>query len=149
MKRKNKIKSTVNNLDKPVLAAPNLDKKMKMKVNISDYAIRGILLIEYEDGQQKLVAFLLQFLNEIERNYKIHNKEILTVIRGLENQKYLLEGAKFKFEIQINHKNLEYFMKMQKLNRRQARCVLYLFRFDFTLKHVLGTKIEKADRLSK
>ena len=59
MKRKNKIKSTVNNLDKPVLAAPNLDKKMKMKVNISDYAIRGILLIEYEDGQWKLIAFLL------------------------------------------------------------------------------------------
>ena len=59
MKRKNKIKSTINNLDKPVLAVPNLDKKIKMKVNISDYAIRGILLIEYEDGQWKLVAFLL------------------------------------------------------------------------------------------
>ena len=27
--------------------------------------------------------------------------------------------------------------------------MLYLSRFDFTLKHVLGTKIEKADRLSK
>jgi len=40
-------------------------------------------------------------------------------------------------------------MKAQKLNRRQARWVLYLSRFDFTLKHVVGTKMGKADRLSK
>ena len=40
-------------------------------------------------------------------------------------------------------------MKAQKLNRRQARQVLYLSRFDFTLKHVPGTKMRKADRLSK
>ena len=40
-------------------------------------------------------------------------------------------------------------MKVQKLNKRQARQVLYLSRFDFTLKYVLETKIEKADRLSR
>jgi len=40
-------------------------------------------------------------------------------------------------------------MKAQKLNQRQARWALYLSRFDFTLKHVLGSKIEKADSLSK
>jgi len=34
------------------------------------------------------------------------------------------------------------------LNRRQARWALYLLRFDFTLKDVPETKIEKADRLS-
>ena len=40
-------------------------------------------------------------------------------------------------------------MKAQKLNQRQAHWALYLSRFDFTLKHIPGTKIEKADRLSK
>jgi len=45
------------------------------------------------------VAYLLKSLNETERNYKIHDKEILAVIRGSENWRYLLEGAKFKFEI--------------------------------------------------
>jgi len=40
-------------------------------------------------------------------------------------------------------------MKAQKLNQRQARWALYLSRFDFTLKHVLGSKIEKADSLSR
>jgi len=32
-----------------------------------------------------LIAYLLKFLKEIERNYKIHDKEILVVIIGLEN----------------------------------------------------------------
>ena len=40
-------------------------------------------------------------------------------------------------------------MKVQKLNHRQARQALYLSRFDFTLKHILETKIGKMDRLSK
>ena len=40
-------------------------------------------------------------------------------------------------------------MKAQKLNRRQARWALYLSRFDFTLKHVTGSKMGKADGLSR
>ena len=40
-------------------------------------------------------------------------------------------------------------MKAQKLNQRQARWVLYLSRFDFMLKYVLGTKIGKTDGLSR
>ena len=40
-------------------------------------------------------------------------------------------------------------MKAQKLNRRQARWALYLSQFNFTLKHVLGTRVGKADGLSR
>ena len=40
-------------------------------------------------------------------------------------------------------------MKVQKLNRRQARWALYLSRFDFILKHVVDSKMGKADGLSR
>ena len=40
-------------------------------------------------------------------------------------------------------------MKAQKLNRKQVCQVLYLLRFDFTLKHVPGTKMGKVDRFSR
>jgi len=40
-------------------------------------------------------------------------------------------------------------MKAQKLNQRQAQWALYLSRFNFTLKHVLGSKMGKADSLSR
>ena len=74
---------------------------------------------------------------------------MLAIIRGLEVWRYLLEGAQYKFEIWTDYKNLEYFMKAQKLNRRQARWALYLSRFNFILKYIVGTKMGKADRLSK
>ena len=78
---------------------PNLDKKMRIEVDASDYAMEGVLLMEGENGKWRLVAFLSKSLNETERNYKIHDKEILAIIRGLESWRHLLEGAQFKFEI--------------------------------------------------
>jgi len=72
---------------------------MRMEVNTLDYAIGGVLSMECEDGLYRLVAFLSKSLNEMERNYKIHNKEMLAIIRGLENWRHLLKGACFKFEI--------------------------------------------------
>ena len=116
---------------------------MRMEVDALDYATEG------EAGKWRLVTFLSKSLNETERNYEIHNKEMLVIIRGLKSWRHLLKGAKFKFEIWTDHKNLEYFIKAQKLNQRQARWALYLSRFDFTLKHVPGTKMEKADGLSR
>jgi len=132
-----------------VLAAPDLDKKMRMKVDMSDYVMGGVLSMECGDGLWRLVVFLSKSLNETERNYKIHDKEMLAIVRGLEAWRHLLEGVQFKFKIWTDHKNLEYFMKVQKLNRRQARWALYLSQFDFTLKHVAGTKMGKANGLSR
>ena len=90
-------------------------------VNALDYATGGVLSMEYKDGLWRPVAFLSKSLNETKRNYEIHDKEMLAIIRKLESWRHLLEGAQFKFEIWKNHKNLEYFMKAQKLNWRQAR----------------------------
>ena len=74
---------------------------------------------------------------------------MLVIVRCLEVWRYFLEKTITKFEIWTNHKNLEYFMKMQKLNKRQAKWTLYLSRFDFTLKHVPGSKMGKANNLSR
>jgi len=40
-------------------------------------------------------------------------------------------------------------MSNQKLNYRQAQWALYLLKFNFILKHIPESKIEKADRLSR
>jgi len=99
------------------------------------------------DEMWRPVAFISKSLSDTERNYEIHNKEMLVVVRCLEAWRHFLEGAVVKFKIWTDHKNLEYFMKVQKLNWRQARWALYLSRFNFTLKHVLGSKMEKANSL--
>ena len=63
----------------------DLDKKIKMKVDILDYAIGVVLSIECSDGWWRPVAYLSKSLNKTERIYEIYNKEMLEVIRGLEN----------------------------------------------------------------
>jgi len=92
-----------------ILVALNLDRKMRMEVDTLDYVIEEVLLMECNNEQWKLVVYLSKFLNEIERNYEIYDKEILVVIRDLKNWRYL--DAKFKFEVWMDYKNLKYFMK--------------------------------------
>jgi len=45
----------------------------------------------------RLVAFISKSLSDTEKNYKIHNKEILAIIRYLEVWKHFLEEATIKF----------------------------------------------------
>jgi len=83
----------------------------------------------------------------MERNYEIHNKEILAIIRALEEWRHFLEGATHLVEIWTNHKNLKYFMTAKKLNHRQACWSLHLARFDFLLHHCPGRTIGKPNVL--
>jgi len=136
-------------ITKPVLVALDLDKKFRVEADALNYATGGVLLMKCSDEMWRPVAFISKSLSDTERNYKIHDKEILAVIRYLEAWRHFLEGTAIKFEIWTDHKNLEYFMKVQKLNRRQARWALHLSRFNFMLKHVPGSKMEKADSLSR
>ena len=50
----------------PVLAAPDIDKKMRMEVDALDYTIGGVLSMECGDGLWRPVAFLSKSLNETE-----------------------------------------------------------------------------------
>jgi len=106
---------------KPVLAALDLDKEFRVEADASNYATGGVLLMKGSNELWRPVAFISKSLSDTERNYEIHDKEMLAVVKCLEVWKHFLEGATMKFEIWTDHKNLEYFMKVQKLNRRQAR----------------------------
>ena len=82
-----------------VLAALDLNKRIRMEANMSDYVTREVFSRECEDRKWQPVAFLSKSLNKTKKNYEIHDKEILAVIRGLKNWRYLLKDAKYKFEV--------------------------------------------------
>jgi len=88
-------------------------------------------------------------LSSVEWNYEIHDKEMLAIIRVLEEWRHFLEGATRPVEIWTDHKNLEYFMTAKKLNRCQARWSLHLARFDFSLHHHPRCTMGKPDALSR
>jgi len=45
----------------------DLDKKIIIEIDVSDYGTEGVLLIECTNGRWRLVAYLSKSLNEIEK----------------------------------------------------------------------------------
>jgi len=66
------------------LAAPDLDKEFRVEANASNYATEGVLTMKYSNKLWRLVAFISKSLSDIERNYEIHDKEMLVIVRCLE-----------------------------------------------------------------
>ena len=83
----------------PVLVTPDLDKEMRVEVDASDFVTGGVLSMKCEDEKWRPVTYISKSLNEAERSYKIHNKEMLAIIWCLETWKHFLEGTKDQFEI--------------------------------------------------
>ena len=73
------------------LVALDFDKELRVGVDALDYTTGEVFSMKCEDKKQRPVAFIS---NKAERNYKIHDKEMLTVIRCLEAWRHFLERAK-------------------------------------------------------
>ena len=78
---------------------------------------RAVLSQQSPDNDKwHLVAFLSKSLSLVERNYEIHDKEMLAIVRALVEWRHLVEGGEHQVEIWTDHKNPEYFMTAKKLN---------------------------------
>ena len=132
----------------PVLAIPDPNREFRIEVDASGYAIGGVLSQQQTNNSWRPISFLSQALNETERNYEIYDRELLAIMTGLKHWRQYLWGGN-KFEVWTDHKNLEFFRKPQKLNRRQARWLSELQDYDFQLIHKPGNTMKKADTLSR
>ena len=91
-----------------------------MEADALDYATGAVLSMQGEDDKWRPCAFYSKSLSDVERNYDVHDKEMLGIIRVLEAWRHHLEGATHKVEIWSDHQNLQYLMGVKKLNRRQV-----------------------------
>ena len=111
----------------PILTLPDNSRPYRVEADSSNFATGAVLSQQCtEDRKWHPVVFLSKSLSPVERNYEIHDKEMLAIVRALEEWRHFLEGAEHQFEIWMDHKNLEYFMVAKKLNQRQARWSLLL-----------------------
>ena len=70
-------------LSDKVIALPRPDRKFRMEVDASDYALGGVLS-QYQDKKWKTVTFISRVMSPAELNYDIYDKELLTIIFALE-----------------------------------------------------------------
>ena len=93
----------------PVLVLPNPDTCFQLKTDASSYTTGAILSQLCDDEKWHPVSFMSKSLSPAECNYAIYDKELLSVIWGLEDWRHILEGTKHTIEILNDHRNLTYF----------------------------------------
>jgi transposase InsO family protein len=132
----------------PILAQWDPDKKTVVETDSSGYAIGGALSQYNDEGILRPVAFFSKKNNSAECNYPIHDKELLAVIRCLEQWDAELRSVP-SFEVWTDHKNLEYFYKKRQLSERQVRWAEVLARYNFKLTYRPGKEAVVPDALSR
>jgi ribonuclease HI len=133
----------------PILQIPNDHAPYRLETDSSDFATGAVLEQLGQDNKWRPVAFYSKSLNAHERNYEIYDKELLAIIRALEEYRQHLEGHPEEVEVWSDHQNLTYFRQAHKLTRRQARWSLVLTRFNFIIRHRPGKTMVRADPLSR
>lgn len=93
------------------------------------------------------VAFESKQLNDAERNYPTHDKEMLAIVRALKKWRTDLLGA--TFEVYTDHKTLEFFNRQRDLSKKQLRWSEFLADYDYTINYIRGEDNTVADALSR
>jgi hypothetical protein len=132
-----------------VLLMPDQTKPFQIECNTSKYASGAVLTQLDTNGARHPCGFISKTFSPAERNYEIYDRELLAIIRALEEWRHYIQGSPHTTIILSDHKNLTYYRDARKLNRRQARWSLYLIEFDVQLIHTAGPKMVQSDTLSR
>jgi len=93
------------------------------------------------------VAFDSMQLNDAQKRYPIHEKELLAIIRALKKWRADLLGG--PISIFTDHRTLENFDTQRDLSRRQARWQEFMAQFEMKIYSVKGEDNTVADALSR
>src|SRR5271168_4383174 len=135
--------------EEPVLMMPDHSKPFQIESDAFKVATGAVLTQLDSNGDQHPCSFISKTFSPTERNYEIYDRELLGIIRALEEWRHYIQGSGHTTIIHSDHKNLTYFRTAQKLNQRQARWSLYLSEFEVKLVHMPGTKMIQLDTLSR
>ena len=133
----------------PILVHPDPERQYCVETDASDYAYGAILSQKQDDGKLHPNAFLSRSMTPAERNYDIYDKEMLAIVKALQEWRRYLQGAKHPIKILTDHKNLEYFKSPKILNPRQMRWADLISHYDFIISYRPGTQAGKPDALSR
>ncbi|SOV02264.1 uncharacterized protein UDID_19157 [Ustilago sp. UG-2017a] len=120
----------------------------RLETDASDFAIAGVLKQEHEERWHP-VAFYSRKMSSAERNYEIHDKELLAVVACLTQWRHMLAGLPSQLVILTDHEALKYFKSQRRITGRQARWAVLLADFDFILQYRPGDKGGEPDALTR
>ncbi|CEH15967.1 retrotransposon nucleocapsid protein [Ceraceosorus bombacis] len=125
-----------------------------VETNASDHAIAATLSQPRQetpaDSKETWhpVAYRSWKLNSAQRNYEIHDKELLAIVDALREWRQYCLGTQEQICIHTNHKGLEYFATKRALTARQAQWSLLLADYHFDIRYKSGAQC-KVDGLTR
>ena len=99
-----------------ILRFPNNTALFCLETNTSDFATGAVIEQLRKDKFWHSFAFLSKSLNEHKCNYKVYNKELLTMIHTLKEYSHYLKGHSELVKTRSDHFNFTYFCQAQKLS---------------------------------
>jgi len=130
----------------PVLVQPDFTKDFVLHTDASDTAVGAVLMQDQGQGLQP-IAYESRKLTPAEKNYPVHEKELLAVMYALKQWRHYLLGAHSK--VQTDHKSLTFIQTQPHLSQRQARWMETLQEYDVTIEYLKGEANVVADALSR
>ena len=86
-----------------------LDRETIVETDASDFAL-GLVLSQFKDKRLHPVTFHSRKLSDAERNYQIHDKELLTILQAFKEWPHYLVGTKDPITVYTHHQNLQNFL---------------------------------------
>jgi RNase H-like domain found in reverse transcriptase len=121
----------------------------QIELDASKYASGAVLTQMDINGDRHPVAFLSKTFTDMERQYKIYDRELLGIVRALKEWRHYIQALGHPTLVHMDHQNLTYFRKAQKLSDQQARWSLFICEFDIKLQHLPGNKMVLSNTLSR
>ncbi|GFR52906.1 hypothetical protein Agub_g15551 [Astrephomene gubernaculifera] len=126
-----------------VLRFPDFSLPFRVEV-ITDASLYGTGAVLLQEGRP--VAFTSKKFSSAKRNYTTGEQELLAVLHALREWRCYLEGR--PFVVKTDHKPLTFLQGVPTLNRRQARWMEYMARFNYNWEYLSGS-LNIADALSR
>ena len=130
--------------DAPVIVPPDPNLPFHVRTDASRFAVGAML-----SQARGTIAFESRKLSAAERNYPVHEQELLAVVHALKTWKHLLQGASSKFRITTDNTPTKHVLTVKELTPRQARWAEFLAEFDFDIDYQPGETNVVADALSR
>ncbi len=127
-----------------VLACPKIDPTTSnyypftVITDASELATGAILLQQQgpDKSDTKVIGYASCKFKAAEKNYSVHEKELLGVLLAVQQWNCFLEGS--KFTVYTDHSSLIWLNKLKEPSRRQARWVDILQGHDFEVLYIKG-----------
>jgi hypothetical protein len=141
-------------LKKAILLSPTTkprdhSKPIEAHTDASDGAIAGCVSERAPNGTLRPLGFYSKKLNPAERNYTVHDKELLAIVKTFEAFRHWLHGTKEPVKVWSDHAALKHFLTTTKLTQRHARWAEKLGEYRFKIFHLPGRANRAADALSR